>query len=135
MIYVVSSGRGFEQAFARLADAECFASENPDARITCNRVRQSMDEAVEIFDRRVYVARGDTVLDQTSAVHRFIDDPLDTPDPADVEWFPDDSYSGWHIAGFGSDKAALDAQVQRAIDRSRVLSHPSVMDAASGVPS
>ncbi len=111
-----------EQVFANLGDAERFASGYPEARISRHHVRGSVDEALVIFERRVVVARGVTVLDRTSVVRRFIDDPRDTPDPADVEWFQDASGSGWHIAGFGIDRAALDEKIQSAIDRVRRLS-------------
>lgn len=124
-IYVVSSGCDVEQVFAHLEDAERFASENADARISRHHVRHSVDEAVVIFDRRVVVSQGATVLDRTSVVRRFIDDPLDSPGPADVEWFHDNTDSGWHIAGFGIDKAALDAKMQDAIDLIRALGHGS----------
>lgn len=116
-IYVVSSGGDVEQVFANLDDAERFASENPGASISRHHVRRSVDEAVVVFDRRVVVTSGAMVVDRTTVLHRFFDNPLDTPDPADVEWFHDAEDSGWHIAGFGVDKAALDAEVQSAIDR------------------
>lgn len=132
-IYIVSSGGDVDQVFATCEDAERFASENPDARVSRHHIRRSVDEAVVIFDRKVVVTQGATVLDRTSVVHRFIDDPLDTPDPADVEWFHDAEDSRWHIAGFGIDKAALDATVQNAIDRVRRLGHGATMDAARGV--
>lgn len=132
-IYVVSSGGGVEQVFARLDDAEAFASESPDARISRHHVRQSMDEAVLVFDRRVVVAHGATALDRTNVVHQFIDDPVDTPRPADVEWFHDADDAGWHIAGFGVDRRALDAQVQNAIDRVRRLGQGATMESVLGV--
>ena len=120
-IYIVSSGRDVQQVFAHRDDAERFAGDDPDATVTRHHVRGSVDEAVVIFDRKVVVAQGATVLDRTNVVRRFIDDPLDTPEPADVEWFQDPRDSGWHIAGFGIDKAALDAKMQNAIERVRRL--------------
>ena len=116
-LYVVSSGEQVEQVFAALADAERYAREVPGARVSRHHVRESMEEAVIFFDRRVVVTSGATVLDRTTEVRRFIDDPFDAPEPADVEWFHDADDADWHIAGFGVDKAALDAKVQSAIDR------------------
>lgn len=115
-VYVVSSTSGVEQVFAHLTDAEDFAGQNPGVWITQHGVRASMAEAVEVFDRLVVVAGGATVLDRTKVVRQFVDDPLDTPAAADVEWFLDSTDSQWHIIAFGIDKDAVDAQVQRAFD-------------------
>ncbi len=128
-VYLVSSGRDLPQVFAHRADAERFAGDDPDARVTAHHVRGSVDEAVVFFDRKVVVAQGATVLDRTDVVRRFLDDPRDTPEPADVEWFQDPRDAGWHIAGFGIDKAALDAKIQHAIDR---ICRPGTASAAEG---
>ena len=127
-IYIVSSGHDVDQVFARRDDAERFASHNPDAWVSRHQVRRSVDEAVVIYDRRVVVAQGTTVLDRTNTVRQFVDDPHGTPDLADVEWFHDTRDAGWHIVGFGMDKAALDVKMQNAIDRVMVLSNGSAPD-------
>lgn len=129
-IYIVSSGQDVEQVFATREDAERFAGENPGVRVSRHQVRESVDDAVVVFDRRVVVSQGTTVLDRTDVVRCFVDDPHDTPVPADVEWFHDERDSGWHIAGFGVDKAALDAKMQNAIDRVSRLSHASPLEGA-----
>jgi hypothetical protein len=125
-IYIVSTGGGVEQVFAHRDDAERFARENPPASVSCHQVRESVDDAVVVFDRRVIVGPlGATVLDRTETVRQFIDNPHDTPDPADVEWFQDATGSRWHIAGFGIDKALLDAKMEKAIEW--VSEHGQVM--------
>lgn len=128
-VYLVSCGGEVEQAFARQQDAETFAAEFPDARISRHLVRQSIDEAVVIFDRRVFLARGATVLDRTNVVRWFVDGSLDLPGAADVEWFRDATGSGWHIVGFGIDRAALDTLVDGVIDRVLRLGHEAASDA------
>jgi hypothetical protein len=115
-IFVVSWGGRVEQAFARLEDAVDFAGEFPNAEVTRHQVRQSMREAVVVYDRHVVVAGGARVVDRTDVVHQFFDDAHDAPGSADVEWFRDGTDARWHVAGFGTDAAALDAAVQTAVD-------------------
>lgn len=123
-VYLVSVGGGVAQVFANLKDAMSFTSENPGARTTRHLVRQSMDEAVVVHDRRVIVAHGSTVRDCTDVLSEFVDDLGGAPgSAAEVEWFYDTSDFGWHIVGFGTDRRAVDAQVELAVDRFRRLGH------------
>ena len=129
-VYVVSSVDGVEQVFARLDAAEEFARQNPGVWVSKHDVRASMEEAVVIFDRLVVVAAGAKVLDRTKVVRQFVDDPQDSPVDADVEWFLDSTDSEWHINGFGVDKEAVDAQVQRAFDLVSQLGHGAPVEVA-----
>lgn len=131
-VHVVRSGGGVEQVFARREDAEAYVAENPGARISCHVVRQSLDEAHLVYDRRVVIVNGVRVRDVTDVLHDFVDEPNDAPAPAEVEWFYDTTDSGWHIVGFGTDQRTVDAQVENTVGRVRQLGRATELQSVGG---
>lgn len=131
-VYIVSSSSGVLEVFAEPEEAEAFVREHPEARIARHQVRRSMEDSIVIFDRKVVVTQGATVLDRTDVIRQFIDDPGDTPLDADVEYFLDSVDSRWHIIGFGIDNGALDAWVQSVIDEVSALDDARTLDFVGG---
>ena len=113
---------GVEQMFARSDDAYRYASGVAGSSVTRHVLRKSVDEAVVVFDRRIVVADGVKRSDLTVPVRQFVDDPRFMPGAADVEWFCCEGGGEWHIAGFGTDEAELDAKMLSVVDRACRLS-------------
>jgi hypothetical protein len=120
-VYVACSVRGVEQVFTDSATAHRFAGELPGCWVSQHVLHSSDREAVMVVDRRVVVAAGGTRADETKRFWCFADESFTMP-AADVEWFCDERTGEWHIVGFGTDDAELDASMRQAIEQVLELS-------------
>jgi hypothetical protein len=120
-VYVVCGSRGVEQVFTDSAAAHRFADGLPGCWVSQHVLRNSDEEAAVVVDRRVVVVAGETRTDTTKRSRCFTDESFTMP-AADVEWFCDETTGEWHIVGFGTDDAALDALMRQAVEQVLELS-------------
>jgi hypothetical protein len=128
-VYVVCGVRGVEQVFTDSATAHRFAGELPGSCVSRHVLRNSDEEAVMVVDRRVVVVAGETRTDETKRSWCFADESFTMPG-ADVEWFCDEKTGQWHIVGFGTNDAELDALMRRAAEQVLELSAAARRDAS-----